>query len=102
MATVQVHCFTQRLIIKVEIKRHRFHSFVYVSPGCSRLIHRSLLLSTERIQHLLHKVNDLLDLILQRHHYLVHWDQDKRRRMSRWQPNGIPGDGSDGKKKERP
>src|SRR6266849_344837 len=31
------------------------HKDEYVSPGCSRLIHRSLLLSTERVQHLLYK-----------------------------------------------
>src|SRR6266516_2851035 len=33
----QVHCFTQRLIIHVEIKRHRYHSF----PVASWLIARS-------------------------------------------------------------
>src|SRR6266496_5839828 len=37
MAAVQVHCFTQRLIIHVEIKRHRYHSF----PVASWLIARS-------------------------------------------------------------
>src|SRR5258708_18937966 len=38
MATVQVHRFTQGLIIKIEIKRHRYPFFLVASPLLARAL----------------------------------------------------------------